>query len=123
MKNSGITLNQDDVFILDTGLQSLKGDDQYYKDFPTPTVNLLNWLLEQGIKCYATDCPSIDPLGSESHENHKLLLPQGIPIVENLANLDQLNQAGKILFFSLPLKLKALEASPCRSMAMISSES
>lgn len=123
VKNSGITLKQGDVFILDSGLQYLKGDDRYYKDFPTPSVDLLSWLLDQGIKCYGTDCPSIDPLGSESHKNHRLLLSEEIPIVENLANLDQLNKADEILFSSFPLKLKGLEASPCRATAMISSES
>ncbi|MBS3764895.1 cyclase family protein [Candidatus Bipolaricaulota bacterium] len=121
VKKSGITLNQDEVFILNSGLGDLKGDDRYYKDFPTPSVNLVNWLLDHGIKCYGTDCPSIDPLSSESHENHELLLSGGIPIVENLANLDQLNQAEEILFFSLPLELKGLEASPCRATAIISS--
>ena len=123
VKSSGITLNRGDIFILHTGIGVLKGNDRYYKDFPTPSVNLLNWLLDQGIKCYGTDCPSVDSLGSEHHENHKILLSQEIPIVENLANLSQLNKADDIMFFSLPLKLKGLEASPCRATAMISSES
>ena len=123
LKASGITFNEDDILIVDSGIRELRGDDRYYEDFPVPSAALLKWLLTKGIKCYGTDCPSIDPLGSESHENHKLLLRQEIPIVENLTNLDGLNEFEELTFSAFPLKLKALEASPCRAVAMTGSES
>lgn len=120
-KASGVTLNEDDILIVDSGVRELRGDDRYYEDFPVPSAALLKWLLAKGIKCYGTDCPSIDPLDSESHKNHKLLLRQGVPIVENLTNLDGLNEFEELVFSAFPLKLEALEASPCRAVAMTGS--
>jgi len=119
VKGSGIELEEKDVFILVSGLEELRGDSSYFREFPVPSTELLNWLLEKGIKCYGTDCPSVDPLGSESHEKHKLLLAENIPIVENLANMDQISEKKDIFFLAFPLKLKGLEASPCRALAMI----
>lgn len=119
VKSSGIELEEKDAFILASGLEELRGKSSYFREFPVPSTELLNWLLEQGIKCYGTDCPSVDPLGSESHEKHKLLLAEEIPIVENLANLKQISEKEDILFLAFPLKLKGVEASPCRALAMI----
>ena len=76
------------------------------------------WLLDMGIKCYTTDCPSVDPLGSKTHDNHNILLPNEIPIVENLANLDLLEGRPDITFLAFPLKLESLEASPCRAVSI-----
>ncbi len=120
-KASGVTLNEDDILIIDSGVRELRGNDRYYEDFPVPSTALLEWLLAKGIKCYGTDCPSIDPLESENHKRHKLLLRQGVPIVENLTNLDGLNEFEELTFSAFPLKLKALEASPCRAVAMTGS--
>ena len=115
-------MTEGDIFILNSGVQNLKGSDRYYRDFPVPSADLLERLVDLGMKCYATDCPSIDPLDSRSHENHHFLLSRGIPIVENLANLDELDEAEEVILFAFPLRLKGLEGSPCRAMAVINSE-
>jgi kynurenine formamidase len=122
LNGSKVRLTEGDIFILNSGVQNLKGSDRYYRDFPVPSADLLERLVDLGMKCYATDCPSIDPLDSRSHENHHFLLSRGIPIVENLANLDELDEAEKVILFAFPLRLKGLEGSPCRAMAMTNSE-
>jgi len=122
LEGSKIELTEGDIFILNSGIQNLKGSARYYRDFPVPSVALLEELVNRGMKCYATDCPSIDPLDSQSHDNHHFLLSRGIPIVENLANLDELDEGKRVVFFAFPLKLKGLEGSPCRAMAMNKTE-
>ena len=122
LNGSKIRLTEGDIFILNSGVQNLKGRDRYYRDFPVPSTDLLERLVSRGVKCYATDCPSIDPLDSSSHEHHNFLLSRGIPIVENLANLDELDEGERVVFFAFPLKLKGLEGSPCRAMAMNNTE-
>jgi len=119
VKRSVSRLSEGDIFILDSGLRVLRGSNRYYEDFPVPSNDLLEWLSDQGVKLFCTDCPSIDPLGSQTHEKHKLLLSDGIPVVENLANLNLLKAGEDIIFFSFPLKLKGLEASPCRAVALV----
>lgn len=117
--SSGVEVNRGDIFIAATGLGTLENDPDYYRKFPVPAKKLLEWLLERGVKCYGTDAPSLDPLGSKSHEKHKLLLGDGVPVIENLTNLEEIEGTERVDFFALPLKLDSLEASPCRAVAFL----
>ena len=49
--------------------------------------------------------------------NHLLLFRAGIPVIENLANLDQLTQK-RVKTFSLPVPVKGLDAFPLRVIAI-----
>lgn len=50
--------------------------------------------------------------------SHKILLKKHVPIVEGLINLDLV--AGKrFVFVGLPLRIKGLDASPIRAMALL----
>ena len=118
VRNSKVNLHGKSIFLLDSGLEKLRGKDSYFKDFPVPSEELLGWLLDRGISCYGTDAPSVDPLGSESHERHHKLLSEEVPIIENLAGLGRIGSGEEVLFFAFPLKLKGLEASPCRAGAI-----
>jgi len=71
------------------------------------------WLVEKQIATYATDATSIEVPGSVGNPVHKILLAEGIPIIENLANLNQIS-AKRVKFIALPLKLKDCDGSPCR---------
>ena len=118
VRNTEANLHGKSIFLLDSGLEKLRGQDNYFKDFPVPSEELLDWLLESGISCYGTDAPSIDPFGSESHERHRQLLKNEVPVIENLAGLGRIGSGEDVLFFAFPLKLKGLEASPCRAGAV-----
>ncbi|ASJ17245.1 cyclase [Thermococcus chitonophagus] len=70
-------------------------------------------LVKSNIKAVGTDNASIG-----SHEVHKILLSAGIPIYENLVNLEKL--IGKeFLFIGLPLKIKDGSGSPVRAIAIV----
>ncbi|MFA4663300.1 cyclase family protein [Pyrococcus kukulkanii] len=69
-------------------------------------------LIRGKVKAVGTDAMSI---GSE--EVHRILLLAGIPIYENLVNLDKL--IGKeFLFIGLPLKIEKGSGSPVRAIAI-----
>jgi arylformamidase len=118
VRNSEVELDGKDIFLLHSDLEEMRGDDRYFRDFPVPSEELLDWLLNRGISCYGTDAPSVDPFGSDSHERHHKLLSEEVPIIENLAELGRMEYGEEILFFAFPLKLKGLEASPCRAGAV-----
>lgn len=118
VRNSEVELEGKDIFLLDAGLEELRGGDRYFRGFPVPSTELLDWLLDRGISCYGTDAPSVDPFGSDSHERHHKLLSEDVPIIENLSGLSLIQEGEGVLFFAFPLKLKGLEASPCRAGAV-----
>ena len=60
------------------------------------------------------DFPTVD---NSPHRIHKLLLSNGIFIVESLTGLERLRDAGEFEFFSVPLRIEA-EASPVRAFAV-----
>jgi len=55
--------------------------------------------------------------GSEEHINHSALFVKGIPLIENLANLDQLSRS-RFMVYALPIAVDGLEAFPLRVVAV-----
>ena len=49
---------------------------------------------------------------------HRILLEQGVPVIENVANLDQLPPTGFVVI-ALPLKIRAGSGSPVRVVALV----
>lgn len=102
----------DIVFIL-TGTDMLYGSDQYYNDHPFVTERLANFFVSKEIRMLGVDMPSPD---FAPFPVHKLLLSEGIFILENLTNLDQLIGAECFEVYAAPLKINA-EASLVRAFA------
>ena len=60
---------------------------------PCPTPEALRWLVDQGIKLLGIDSPGLEVPGSRELINHHNLFDRGIPLIESLANLDDLTRA------------------------------
>jgi kynurenine formamidase len=54
---------------------------------------------------------------THANVNHLLLFRAGIPLIENLAHLDQLTQS-RVQVFALPAPIKGLDAFPLRVIAI-----
>ncbi|HRT33706.1 MAG TPA: hypothetical protein P5023_04640, partial [Bacteroidales bacterium] len=65
------------------------------------------------------DVISADPVASSGLPNHKLLLGNGIIIVENLCNLDKLPNI-PLTFITLPLKIAESDGAPARAVGIVS---
>jgi len=118
VQRSGFNLNQEDIFLLATGIEAFAETREYNYLYPFPSEKLIRWLISKKIKAYMTDATSVDPVGAEGSPKHHLLLGAGIPIVENLCNLSQLPEEKPFIIFALPLKLGGREGAPCRAVAL-----
>ncbi|MHB1484361.1 MAG: cyclase family protein [Saccharofermentanales bacterium] len=106
-----------DIVIIRTGWEDRSGLSEFFEDYPYFGIETAKKLIALGVKAVGTDIPSVDRFGS-SGEIHKMLLSEGIVIIEGLINLSQL--VGKICFFSaVPLKIVQGDGSPVRAYAIL----
>jgi arylformamidase len=87
-------------------------------DFTYVDPDAAEWMVNHGIKCMGIDTPSIEKYGRKDAPTHKMLLSNGIGIIENLnPNLKQF--AGRrMLLVCLPLPLQGIDGSPARAVLL-----
>lgn len=88
-----------------------------YFNHPFVTRELAEFLADGGAKLVGIDTINIDDPKDLSRPAHTILLKKGIPIVENLTNLDKV-LGKRFRFFAVPLKIDAA-AFPVRAFAEI----
>lgn len=103
------------VLLLFTGQDRLFGSDEYFSNTPVIDEEFALFLIEKKIKILGIDSPSPDRF---PFMIHKLLLNNGIPILENLTNLEQLLDKPSFEVIAFPLKIRA-DASLLRAVAKI----
>jgi len=120
LERYAMEVRRDDIVILNTGYEGYADPDQYC----TLDAGAAQWLVEHKIRCLAMDMPSVDPVpgknvraSRETHPAHQIILNAGIPIVENLVNLDSLTTQ-RVFFLCFPLKIWGCEAAPARAVVM-----
>jgi arylformamidase len=116
---SGFDLEEGEIFVMSTGIEKCADTSEYNFQYPHPSFELIQWLIDKKIKAYMTDATSVDPVGAENSPKHHQILGAGIPIVENLCNLGQLPDQKPFVISALPLKLVGREGSPCRAVALL----
>jgi arylformamidase len=88
-----------------------------YAASPYFSPEAIQWLVDQGMKLMGVDASGVEVPGSEEHVNHSALFGKGIPLIENLANLDQLSKT-RFVVYALPIAVVGLEAFPLRVIAV-----
>jgi kynurenine formamidase len=114
------------VVLLRTGWSARWPDQARYRNmdaagvmhFPGFSVEAARLLIERGAVGLGIDTLSIDYGGSKDFEVHRVDLPAGLYNLENLANLDQLPEAGAFLI-SAPIKLEGGSGGPARVFALL----
>jgi kynurenine formamidase len=114
------------VVLLRTGWASRWPDQARYRNmdaaggmhFPGFSVEAARLLIERGAVGLGIDTLSIDYGASKDFEVHRVTLPAGLYQLENLANLDQLPDAGAFLI-SAPIKLEGGSGGPVRVFAIL----
>ncbi|WP_138416678.1 arylformamidase [Aquibacillus sediminis] len=89
-------------------------DQQFPEWYPVLREDIGPFLQEKGIHLIGTDCPSVDPVESESLSAHHSLHHHGIYIMENLILKDV--EAGNYQLIALPLSIAGGDASPVRAV-------
>ena len=76
------------------------------------------YLVDRGVKLVGGDVPTVD-VGSDPVEPaHRVLLPRGVLVLENAANLEELPPRGAY-FVGLPLRVSGGTGFPVRAVAFV----
>jgi len=108
-----------DIVFLHTGsnryIDLLKTEYQH----PYLSTEATEWLVGKGISCLGIDSSGIENKATSSYRqpNHQILFSNGVPLVEQLTNLEKLKK-DRVLVFILPLKINGLDACPVRVIAV-----
>ena len=86
--------------------------------WPYLTSEAARYLLQAGIRALGVETPDPDRLGATEFPTHYALLPAGVPIIENLCNLNRIGLF-RCEFMALPLKVRGGTGGPCRALAFV----
>ncbi|MEA2256758.1 MAG: arylformamidase [Solirubrobacteraceae bacterium] len=91
----------------------------FLEGWPGLARDAAEYLADRRVKAVGTDCVSLDPGDGGGGElaAHYTLLPAGILIMENVANLDQLPPVSFVM--ALPLPIANGTGSPVRAVALV----
>ena len=114
------------IVLLRTGWSSRWPDQTRYRNmdakgvmhFPGYSVNAAKLLIERGAVGLGIDTLSIDYGASKDFEVHRVDLPAGLYNLENLANMDNVPEAGAFLI-AAPMKLEGGSGGPVRVFAVL----
>lgn len=89
-------------------------DQVFDETFPYPTVELIDWLADQGAVLLGLDSPSVDAFDSKDLPGHRRLRERGMVHLETL----QLSGVpdGEYELIALPLKIAGVCGSPVRAI-------
>ena len=95
----------------------IKRKKGYFESNPGISADAAAHLILRKISIVGIDSPSIDAGNAHSYPAHHSLCKAGIPIVENLVNLDRITKENFVLVV-MPVKLRGATGSPVRAMAL-----
>ena len=116
----GVTLQQvQDAARVAGGVR--KGDIVFCRMGPTSffSTAALKWLVGQGMKLMGVDSAGVELADdtTQANVNHLLLFRAGIPLIENLANLDRVSRP-RVKIYALVVPVHGLDAFPLRVIAV-----
>jgi len=94
------------------------GEPDFHLDRPYVPVPTAEWLVERDITIFCTDLIGMDDPSEWWWPTHGTWLKNGICMVQQLCNLDQL-EGKDFLFIALPLKMREGTACPVRPIALV----
>jgi arylformamidase len=92
------------------------GGADYFRSGPFLTVAACEHLVHAGAALVGIDCANIDNMQDPARPAHTILLAAGIPMVEHLRGLGQLQ--GQFRFFATPPAIEGGTSFPVRALAV-----
>jgi arylformamidase len=89
-------------------------DSDFAQDFPYATLELVDWLADQGAVLLGVDMPSVDDVSSKTLPCHNRLHQRGMVHLENVLLRDVPDGVYELI--ALPLKVTQTCASPVRAI-------
>lgn len=96
------------------------GGNDYFRSGPFLPAATCELLVAAQPAVVGIDCANIDDMTDSSRPAHSILLKAGIPIVEHLANLEQLSSVGGFRFFAVPPAVRGGTTFTVRAFALVS---
>jgi kynurenine formamidase len=126
-------IRRGDMLFMHTGWDLLRGiNRRYLFMWPYLSVDGAKYLVERGISLVATEAmsiggwgdrtPTMGPITDTGTEVHRILLSNGILIIEEVANLEEVlagRRYARAQFVALPMKLRDLDGAPTRVVAIV----
>ncbi|MEM0113903.1 MAG: cyclase family protein, partial [Metallosphaera sp.] len=78
---------------------------EFLYEFPGLSLDGAEFLLSKGVKVIGIDTLGIEPYYHNDFQVHKRLLGEGVIVIEDLANLEQLEEGKEYLIIALPIKV------------------
>jgi kynurenine formamidase len=100
-----------------TGWSRHWGSENYFRSGPFLTAAACDKLVHAGAALVGIDCANIDNMKDPARPAHTLLLAAGIPIVEHLRGLEQLEDR-IFRFFAVPPAIRGGTSFPVRAFAI-----
>lgn len=112
---------RDRIAILHAGwMERAFGTPRFTVDYPWYDVSVARWLVDGGAKAVVVDTfiDHVDTPRPGDCPCHRTLLGKGIPIIENVINLDQIS-ARTFTLYALPIKLYRGDGGQARVIALL----
>ena len=103
--------------LIHTGWSRHWRTEKYFDNPPFLTRKSAEFLAKSKVALVGIDSMNIDDIHDKSRPVHSVLLEANIPIVEHLANLEDLPAQG-FQFFAVPVKVKSFGTFPIRAFAI-----
>ncbi len=116
--DTGSPLCKGDIALIYTGSSGGKTSNTARQLHSYLDESAAEWLIDRRVKAVGIDSLSVDRYDSETNDIHRKLLLHNIVLFENLSSNLRLLTGRYVLFFGVPLRLKAAEASPVRAFAV-----
>ncbi len=108
-----------EIALLETGWSRERAaTKRYLYDFPGLEPSAAEWLARKSVHGVGTDTLGIDPYSNQKFEAHKVLLRQGIWLLEALDHLDELAEGTLYTLVAAPLKLARGSGGMARVFAL-----
>lgn len=94
------------IILINTGWDRKRAlSDEFQKEFPGLSVDSIDFFREHHVRMIGIDSLGIEAYSHSDFPVHKALLAEGIPFIEDMAGLEQLEEGKEYLIVALPLKI------------------
>lgn len=102
--------------VVDTGWSQYAGTKRYFSH-PYVAPEVIEAMLERGVRTFFIDALNIDPPDGSSFRAHELILGANGVIGENFVNFERIDFDDPYII-ALPLSLPGCDGSPVRAVAV-----
>ena len=111
-----VRIREREILIFRSGFSKYWKTEKYIEDYPYLSKELAEKIVELKVKSLGIDFLSPDAVDKD--HVHKILLGAGIPIIENLANLDEIKE-NRFFFSAAPINIRSAEGSFTRAYGIV----